>query len=309
MKTISLVLPAYNEEACIEALYSELKEVLGAQTQYSFELLFVNDGSTDSTEKLITNIIGKDDRVQLISFSRNFGHEVAITAGLDYARGDAVIVMDTDLQDPPQVIPRLIHEWEQGQDVVFATRQSRKKDTWMKRSSALLFYRFLSKVSEIPIPSNTGDFRLLDKKVVEVMRKFGEHSRFMRGISAYVGFKQKQIFFDREKRFGGETKYSFFKLLRLSMDIVTGFSTVPLRFISGVGFFVSLLSFLGVIYAIVSKFILGVAIPGWTSIAIPIFFIGGIQMIMLGIIGSYIARIYDDVRDRPLYIVAKHIKK
>ena len=268
-------------------------------------MIFINDGSKDKSLEMLTEIQKKDPQVKVIDFARNFGHQIAVTAGLDYAQGNAVIIMDSDMQDPPKVSFELIKKWEEGYDVVYAQRRSRK-DTFFKKLTANVFYRTLQKLADIDIPRNTGDFRLVDRKVVNEMKKFKEHNRFLRGMVSFVGFKQTAVQFDRDERHAGETGYPLKKMLKFAADGIFSFSTVPLKLISSIGYWVALLSFIGILYAIFMKlFFPGITIEGWTFIVIAILFIGGVQMIMLGVLGSYIGRIYTESQARPLYIIQK----
>lgn len=304
MKKISFILPVFNEQGIVSAFHDALAAAVSAVPNYESEFIYVDDGSEDRSASLVLGLQKKDRRIRLVQLSRNFGHQMAITAGLDHASGDAAIVMDTDLQDPPALIPELIAEWEKGSDVVYATRRSRG-DGLFKRVTARAFYRLLDALSDVKIPRDTGDFRLLDGRVVKELRAFREHARFMRGLSSYVGFRQTRVFFDRADRQSGETKYPLGKMIKLSMDALVGFSTVPLQFIGNFGFAVSCLSFIGILYALVVRvFFPASAVSGWAFIIIAVLFIGGVQMIMLGVLGSYIGRIYDEVRGRPLYIVS-----
>ena len=308
-KLISYVFPIYNEAGNIDLLYKTISKIVKTNKKYDFEFIFVNDGSKDSSLEKLVKIQQEDDRVSVIDFSRNYGHQIAVTAGLDNSKGDAVIIMDSDMQDPPAVSLELVSKWEEGFDVVYAQRRSRK-DTFFKKLTANLFYRTLEKLSDISIPRNTGDFRLLDRKVVDELNKFKEHDRFLRGIVSYIGFKQIAVQFDREERYAGVTGYPLKKMLKFAADGITSFSTAPLRVIRQVGFITAGVSFLGAIYALVVKlFFPSVAVEGWAFIVISILFIGGIQIVMLGVLGSYIGRIYTEVKDRPLYGIAKIYKK
>ncbi len=301
---ISFVLPVYNESASLMHFYDALSRAIAKKPAYKYELIFIDDGSTDSSPAVLNKLHAKDSRVVIVSLSRNFGHQMAVTAGLDYAQGDAVIIMDTDLQDPPAVAMRLVQKWEQGFDVVYAKRRSRQ-DSLAKRTTAALFYRLLARLSDIEIPANTGDFRLLDKKVVAELQKFGEQDRFMRGLVSYVGFRQTAVLFDRQKRFAGKSGYSFSKMWKLAIDGILGFSNKPLKLIARVGLFFSFLSFAGIVYATTMKFIdPGHVVPGWAFITISVLLMGGVQLIVLGMLGSYIGRIYNEVKHRPLYITA-----
>lgn len=300
---ISYIFPIYNEELNIDILYKTMDELLKKHRDYNYELVFINDGSKDASLKKLIAIQKKDPRVVLIDFSRNYGHQIAVTAGLDTSCGDAVIIMDSDMQDPPKVSFELIEKWKEGYDVVYAQRRSRK-DTFFKRATADLFYRTLQKLAEIDIPRNTGDFRLIDRKVVNELKKFKEHDRFLRGMVSFIGFNQTAVQFDRDERHAGKTGYPLKKMLKFAADGITGFSTAPLKFIRGVGLFIASLAFLGALYALIIRiFFPEYTVEGWAFIVMSILFIGGIQLIMLSVLGSYIGRIYTEVKDRPLYSV------
>lgn len=302
---ISYIFPIYNEEGNIELLYKTMDTLLKSHKKYDFELVFINDGSKDSSLEKLMGLQKKDKRISVIDFSRNFGHQIAVTAGLDFVRGDAVIIMDSDMQDPPKVSFELIKQWEEGYDVVYAQRRSRK-DTFFKKLTADIFYRTLQKLADIDIPRNTGDFRLMDRAVVDEMKKFKEHNRFLRGMVSFVGFRQTAVQFDRDERHAGETGYPLKKMLKFAADGIFSFSSAPLQLISKVGYTIAGLSFLGIVYAIIMKlFFPTITIEGWTFIVISILFIGGIQLIMLGVLGSYIGRIYTESQSRPLYIVRR----
>jgi dolichol-phosphate mannosyltransferase len=306
MKKISILLPFYNEEETIDKLYEELaKMIVTMEKKYIVEVICVNDGSKDKTLDKLLAIHNKDKRYKIINFSRNFGQQVALTAGLDYIDSDATIIMDSDLQDPPSVALELLNKWEEGYEVVYAQRRQRQGETFFKKFTSYAFYRVLDVFANIRIPKDTGDFRLIDRKVVNALKSFKERNRYMRGLVSYVGFKQTAVLFDRAERYAGETKWPLRKMIGLALDAITGFSTVPLELITKLGFFVSFLSFMGVGYALYSKFFLAdQTVSGWTFTVISIFFIGGVQMIMLGILGTYIGRIYFEVQNRPLYIVS-----
>lgn len=282
-----------------------MNSLLDKNKKYLYEIIFINDGSKDSSLQMLVDIQKKDPRVKVLDFSRNFGHQIAVTAGLDFASGDAVIIMDSDMQDPPKVSFELLEKWEDGFDVVYAQRKSRK-DTFFKKFTADLFYRTLQKLADIDIPRNTGDFRLVDRKVVDEMKKFKEHNRFLRGMVSFIGFNQTAVQFDRDERHAGETGYPLKKMLKFAADGIFSFSSAPLKLISNVGYWVAFLSFVGILYAIFMKlFFPQITIEGWTFMVIAILFIGGVQMIMLGVLGSYIGRIYTESQNRPLYMVQK----
>jgi glycosyltransferase involved in cell wall biosynthesis len=302
-RLVSLVFPIYNEEGNIPLLFSTITGILAERPDLDFELIFINDGSRDRSLELLGELAEKDDRVKVIDFSRNFGHQIAVTAGLDQARGNAVIVMDSDLQDPPRVCLELIQKWEEGWDVAYAQRRTRK-DTLFKRATANLFYRTLELLADIDIPRNTGDFRIMDRAVVDQMVAMREHKRFLRGMVSYVGFKQIAVPFDRDERHAGETGYPFRKMVSFATDGILSFSVAPLVLISRVGYAFSALAFVGIVYALLSRILLpNVVVQGWTFVVISILGVGGVQLIMLGVLGSYIGRIYTEAQGRPLYIV------
>jgi dolichol-phosphate mannosyltransferase len=303
---VSYIFPIYNESGNIALLYQTLAALLdGHASEYDFEVIFINDGSRDNSLELLVALQRRDPRVAVIDLSRNFGHQIAVTAGLDRARGDAVIIMDSDLQDPPAVSLELLAKWRQGYEVVYAQRRTRK-DGFFKQVTARWFYIVLNKLTDFRIPRDTGDFRLMDRKVVNELVKFREHSRFIRGLVSYVGFRQTGVLFDRDERHAGETGYPLHKMIKFAADGILSFSAYPLRLISQVGFFFSSLSFLGIIYALTLRlFWPQVTVSGWTMVIVCILLVGGIQLIMLGVVGQYISRMYAEVQHRPLYIVAK----
>lgn len=309
-KLISYVLPVYNEQEGLAEFYNALTKATDTISEnYNFEYVFINDGSKDNSFSILQELFEKDSRVKVINFSKNFGHQMAITAGLDMAEGDAVIIMDTDLQDPPEASLKLVEKWQEGFEVIYAQREQRR-DGAIKKLTAYMFYRILDILSEVKIPKDTGDFRLLDRKVVLEMRKFRETNRFMRGLTSYVGFKQTAVLFNRDKRFAGETHYPFRKMFKLAFDGITSFSTVPLKLITQFGFYVSFVSFLGIIYALVVRiFYPEMTVQGTTFAIISVLFMGGVQMVMLGILGEYVGRIYQEVQNRPLYIVSSVLSK
>lgn len=303
-KLISFVIPVYDEQDGIMEFHKVLDQAIFAYgTKYNFEILYVNDGSKDNSWSMLAQIAEADPRVTLLNLSRNFGHQIAITAGLDHADGDAVIIMDADLQDPPAVALQMIRKWEEGYHVVYGKRRSRK-DTWFKKITASGFYKLINRFTNFHIPENTGDFRLMDKKVVESLRKFREKNRYMRGLVAFTGFNQHALEFDRDERFAGSTHYPLSKMIRLAADGMFSFSTKPLQLIAQLGVFVSAVSFIGIAYAIIMYFIRpDITVPGWTMMIISILFTSGIQLIVLGVLGAYIGRIYTEVQNRPLYLV------
>jgi dolichol-phosphate mannosyltransferase len=297
----SVIIPVYNEEDVTAVFHKEITRVMKS-VQAPYELIFVNDGSSDKTFPILYSLAHFDKSVKVINFSRNFGHQVAITAGIDYARGDAVIILDADLQDPPSVIPKMITKWKQGFDVVYGQRTTRKKESAFKRISASLFYRVIKRLSGIPIPLNAGDFRLMDKKVCAVLRKIPERHRFMRGLSVWTGFRQTAVAYEREQRFAGKTKYPLMKMIGFAADAVTAFSHKPLKAATWLGFITSIAGFIYLVYSLI-RFFNGATLEGWTSLVALLVIFNGILFIILGIMGEYIGRIYDEVKARPLYIV------
>lgn len=302
-RLVSLVFPVFNEEGNLSLLDQRMREVIAHRPDLDFEFIFVNDGSRDRSIDLLTSLAEQHDDVTVVDFSRNFGHQLAVTAGLDHANGNAAIVMDADLQDPPEVCLQLIEKWEEGFDVAYAQRRSRK-DTIFKRATASLYYRLLHHLATVDIPRNTGDFRLIDRAVIDQLKLMREHNRFIRGMVSYVGFKQIAVPFDRDERHAGSTGYPLGKMIKFALDGILGFSTAPIQLVSRVGYLFSLASILGIIYALVLRiWFPQITIPGWTFIVISLLLIGGLQFIFLGVLGSYIGRIYTEAQNRPLYIV------
>lgn len=302
-KLISYIFPIYNEEGNIELLYKTMDKLLATNKKYDYEIVFVNDGSRDSSIDMLIDLQKSDSRVIVVDFARNFGHQIAVTAGIDHAHGDALIIMDSDMQDPPKVSFELIKKWEEGYEVVYAQRRSRK-DTFFKKITASVYYRVLHSLADIDIPRNTGDFRLIDKKVAEQMRAMPEHNRFLRGMVSWIGFKQIAVQFDRDERHAGETGYPLKKMIKFAMDGIMSFSSAPLKLISRTGYTIAFLALIGIIYALIVKlWFPSVTVEGWTFTVIAILFIGGIQLVMLGVLGGYIGRIYTESQKRPLYVV------
>jgi len=301
---ISIVVPLYNEEKNIRLMYDRLVSSILKITS-NFEIIYVNDGSNDNSFLELVKLSNEDERVKYINFSRNFGHQIAVTAGLDYSKGAAVVIIDGDLQDPPEVIPEMYAKHKEGFEVVYGQRLKRKGDNFFKKITAKYFYRILKKITSINIPLDTGDFRLIDRKIVNDLKNMPEQNKFLRGQIAWLGYRQTSVFFERDERKFGETGYPFSKMLKFALDGITGFSDVPLQFVTKTGIFISFISFLVILYAIFSHFILERTITGWTSLIISSMFIGGVQLISVGIIGEYISRINKNVQNRPLYIVSE----
>ncbi len=297
----SVVAPIYNEAETLPHFYARVVAAMESLDE-PFEVVLVNDGSRDDSIAVMRALRERDPRVRVVDFSRNFGHQVAISAGLDHARGEAVVIIDSDLQDPPEVILELAAKWRQGAEVVYAQRRTRPGETRFKLLTAAVFYRLIRRLTSVDIPRDTGDFRLLDRKVVDTLVAMKEHHRFMRGLSVWVGFRQEAVHYDRQERYAGETKYPLSKMVRFALDAITGFSYVPLQLATTLGFVLAGLSLLGIVLAVVLR-LLDVAIQGQTTTLIAVLLLGGIQLIFLGVIGEYLGRIYDEVRGRPLYIV------
>ncbi len=297
----SIVAPVYNEEETLPHFYERIVRVMEGVGE-PFELVLINDGSHDRSYSVMRELHERDARVRVIDFSRNFGHQIAISAGLDYAQGQAVVIIDSDLQDPPEVIPDMIARWKAGAEVVYAQRAKRHGETRFKLLTAAVFYRIIARITAVNIPRDVGDFRLMDRRVVDTMVTMREHHRFMRGLSAWVGFRQEAVPYVRQERFAGSTKYPLLKMIRFSLDAITSFSHLPLQLATTFGFVLAGISLIGIVIAIFLRLFTG-AIVGQASTLILVLFLGGIQLIFLGIIGEYLGRIYDEVRARPLYIV------
>lgn len=300
--TFSIVVPVFNEAESLPELHRRVTAVMQKLGE-PWELILVNDGSTDSSAEAMRGLAAGDARVRLVRFARNFGHQIAVTAGMDAAQGRAVVVIDADLQDPPEVIPELVAKWREGYELVFAVRRGREGETWFKKASASLFYRLIFRITDVRIPLDTGDFRLLDRKVVDVLNRMREKHRFLRGMGAWVGFRQVGVPYDRQARFAGETKYPFRKMLRLALNAITGFSYLPLQMATYIGFVSAGLAALAIPVVIILR-IAGVhAFEGQATTLLAVLFLGGVQLISLGILGEYVGRIYDEVKGRPLYIL------
>jgi polyisoprenyl-phosphate glycosyltransferase len=300
---LSVVVPVYNEESNLPVLHERLTKVL-AVTEPQYEIVFVNDGSHDHSVTVMQELAARDPHIIVVELSRNFGHQVAISAGLDYARGDAVIIMDADLQDPPEVLPQFITKWREGYEVVYAIRAQRKEG-WFKRSMYALFYRLLQRIANIDIPLDSGDFCIMDRRVVEILNGMPERNRFVRGIRSWVGLDQIGLEYERQARYAGRVKYSYRRLVYLALDGLISFSFVPLRMITILGFIVSALSILLAIGYTIQKLTFGLNPPGFATIVVAIFFLAGIQLITLGVIGEYVGRIFEEVKRRPLYVVRR----
>lgn len=308
MKKISVVVPMYYEEEVAQESYNRLSKVCKSIENYEYEIIFINDGSQDKTLEILEKIASNDKNVKVISFSRNFGHQCAVTAGLKYVTGDAIVIIDADLQDPPELIPEMLKLWEQGNEVIYGKRKKRDGESKFKLLTASMFYKTLNALSDVEIPKDTGDFRLVDRKVVDVINALPEHNKFLRGLFSWVGYKQYPFEYERKERFAGKTKYPLKKMLKLAGDGIIGFSTKPLKLLGGLGLVAILISIIILIYALIS-FIFGLnnITPGWTSIMVAITFFAGIQLLSLWMMSEYIGRIYDETKHRPQYIIDKTI--
>ncbi|OJX46154.1 MAG: glycosyltransferase [Chloroflexi bacterium 44-23] len=300
----TLIAPIFNEIENLPILYERIKNVMD-QTGDTWELILVDDGSSDGSSDFIRELAGKDERIRPVIFARNFGHQIAVTAGLDYSRGESVTIIDADLQDPPEVILDMIEKWREGYQVIYAVRSEREGETWFKTFTASLFYRLIYRITEVKIPLDTGDFRMMDRKVVNVMNSMREHHRFLRGMSAWVGFKQIGVNYKRAARLSGETKYPFKKMFKLALTAITGFSFVPLQMATYLGFFAAAIAVIAIPIVVIMRFTGSQSFFGQATTLIAVLFFGGVQLISLGILGEYIGRIYDEVKGRPLYIVSE----
>ncbi len=306
-KLVSVVIPCFNESEVIDYTVDELVSVTSQMSDYDFELLFVNDGSSDDTESKLLKHSKNHNNIRVISFSRNFGHQQAVSAGLDASRGDAVVLIDADLQDPPKVIEEMIEKWQSGYDVVYGTRLNREGESAFKLLSAKLFYRLLNRLSEVPIPLDTGDFRLMDREVVDQLIAMPEKTRFIRGMVSWIGFNQTSVTYERSPRFAGTSKYPLMKMLRFALDGILSFSVKPLKLAIMMGFACAGIAFFMLLYTVYVRIATDQWVSGWTSLHVSILFMGGVQLISIGILGEYIARIYKESKGRPLYIVKKRL--
>ena len=306
MKTISILIPAYNEEEVLQHLFERLGKLADSTPNYQFEFLFVNDGSRDRTLEIIKSHARKDKRVSYVNLSRNFGKEIAMIAGLDHVTGDATVIIDADLQDPPELIPKMIKYWEDGYDDVYARRNSRAGETWLKKFTSEAFYKLLKKSTSVPIQQDTGDFRLLDHRCVEALKKFRESQRYTKGMFSWIGYKKKEILYDRDPRAAGETKWNYMKLLNLAIDGITSFTTAPLRIASVLGILVSFVAFIYIVFLVFRTIFFGSDLAGYPSMMAVILFLGGVQLLSLGVIGEYVGRIFNETKQRPLYFVEEY---
>ena len=306
MKKISVIIPAYNEEESLPILKQRMEKLMNSMENYEFEILFINDGSKDNTINIIKEMRKEDNRINYVDFSRNFGKEIAMIAGLDYATGDCVIFMDADLQDPPELIPELVKYWEQGYDDVYAKRRSRKGETWLKKFTSKMYYKILQKTTKIEIQKDTGDFRLLDKRCVNALKKLREAERNTKSMFSWIGYKKKEVLYDRDPRVAGKTKWNYIKLIDLAIDGITSFTTSPLRISTYIAIPTFFLLFGYFIYVIAKCFVIKQAIQAFQAIILLILFFSGVQILLFGIVGEYLGRIFNETKNRPLYLVNEY---
>lgn len=305
-KLVTILVPAYNEQEVLHLLYERLKKLMDENLNYDFEILLVNDGSKDKTLEIMQELREKDKRFCYLNLSRNFGKETAMIAGLDYCKGDAVVIIDADLQDPPELIPEMIKYWEEGYDDVYAKRKSREGETWLKKFTSKMYYKVLQAFTRIEIQKDTGDFRLLDRRCVEALKSMRENQRYTKGLFSIIGYNKKEILYDRDPRAAGQTKWNYGKLIDLSIDGITSFTTSPLRWAAIIGCIVSCIGFIYMLYIIIKTIVTGIDVPGYASLMVVILFLGGIQLIFLGIIGEYLGRTFNESKQRPLYFIERY---
>lgn len=306
MKKISIIIPAYNEEESLPILYERMKKLMEDMKNYEFEILFVNDGSKDKTIEIIKNLRQEDNRICYVDFSRNFGKEIAMIAGLDYATGDCAIFMDADLQDPPELIPELVKYWEEGYDDVYAKRRSRKGETWLKKFTSSMYYKVLQHLTKVEIQRDTGDFRLLDKRCVNALKKLRESQRNTKSMFSWIGYKKKEVLYDRDPRVAGSTKWNYMKLIDLAMDGITSLTTSPLRLSTFIAIPTFMVLFVYFVYVVAKSILVQEAIQAYQAIILLILFFSGIQILLFGIIGEYLGRIFNETKNRPLYLVNEY---
>ena len=305
-KKISLLIPAYNEQEVLRHLYERLSKLAGETPHYDFEFLFINDGSRDKTLEIIKGFAETDHRIAYVNLSRNFGKETAMLAGLDHVTGDATVIIDADLQDPPELIPQMIVFWEEGYDDVYAKRRSRAGESWFKKITSEVFYKILQKSTDIPIQRDTGDFRLLSRRCVEALRQFRESQRYTKGMFSWIGYNKKEMLYDRDARVAGTTKWNYLRLTNFAIDGITSFTTAPLRISSFFGVIISAASFIYILFLVIRTTFYGSDLAGYPSMMAVILFLGGIQLLSLGVIGEYIGRIFNETKNRPLYLVEEY---
>lgn len=306
MKKISILVPCYNEELSLPIFYSELSTLISQRSEYEWEILFVNDGSKDNTLEQIRDLRKKDARVNFVNLSRNFGKEAAMLAGFDYTTGDAVVIMDADLQDPPLLIPEMLECWEQGYQDVYAKRRNRGDESWLRKNMSLLFYRVLDSTTRFDMLQNVGDFRLLDRQCVNALRQLRENERYTKGLFCWIGYRKKEIIFDRGNRVAGKSNWNFWSLFNLAIEGITSFTTAPLRFSTILGFVIAMFAFVLLLFYMLKTLVFGDSIQGFTTLVCVILFLGGVQLLAIGILGEYIGRIFNESKRRPTYLVSEY---
>ena len=305
-KLISALIPAYNEEECLHELYKRVTAVLSKLENYDYEILIINDGSKDKTLEILQELHDKDNHIQYVNLARNYGKEIAMAAGFDYVKGDVLVILDADLKYPPELIPDMISYYEAGYDDIYGRRKSRKGETWLKKTTAKLFYKLLQKSTRVDILKDTGDFRLLSRRAVEALKKYKEQRRYTKGFFALIGFKKKEFLYDRDSRVAGQSKWNYFNLFNLAIEGITSFSNFPLRLSSFLGIIVAAFGFIYIVFLVLKTLIFGEPVRGYPTLLSVIIFLGGIQLLSLGVIGEYLGRIFDEVKNRPLYFVEKY---
>lgn len=305
-KLVSILVPCYNEEASLPNLYAAVRKMMDENVEFDFELFFINDGSQDKTMQMIEELYKKDGRVSYVNLSRNFGKENAMLSGFDYVAGDCMVIMDADLQDPPELIPQMLEYWEQGYDDVYARRANRGKESWMRRKLSLAFYRILDMTTRFEILQNVGDFRLLDRKCIEALKLLRENERYTKGMFCWIGFRKKEIVFDRGDRVAGVSNWNFWSLFNLAIEGITSFTTSPLRFASVMGFIIAFGAFCFILFYVAKTLIIGDPVQGFTTLISMMLFLGGVQLLCMGILGEYIGRIFNETKNRPTYLIQEH---
>ena len=305
---VSVIVPCYNEEAVLRHCHSRLARVLDANYDNKYEIVYINDGSTDHTEEILRSLHRDHPQTRAVILSRNFGHQAAVTAGLSAAKGQCVVIMDADLQDPPEVIPQMVDRWREGYEVIYGIRETRAGESSFKLKTAQIFYRLINRLSDVEIPLDTGDFRLLDRQAVDAMLAMPERHRLLRGMSSWIGFRQFGLKYSRDPRFAGETKYPLGKMIELALDGIFSFSTVPLRFVTALGVITAMLAAAGILYSLIIRIFTPHWVPGWATLILAILLMGGVQMFGFGILGEYIGRIYTEIKQRPLFVVREMLE-
>ena len=306
MKKISILIPCYNEEQSLPLLYPELKKLMDGEVMYEWEVLFVNDGSKDNTLNIIKALRSADNRINYVNLSRNFGKENAMLAGFDYVTGDCMVIMDADLQDPPSLIPQMLEYWEQGYQDIYAKRANRGKESWLRKKFSLLFYRILDNSTRFDILQNVGDFRLLDRQCIDALTQLRESERYTKGMFCWIGYRKKEVVFDRGDRIAGESNWNFWSLFNLAIEGITSFTTAPLRFASIAGFIIAVITFLYALYFLTKTLLIGDPVPGFTTLIVVVLFLGGIQLMAIGVLGEYIGRIFNESKNRPTYLANEY---